>query len=125
MIRKVTHMFPHICVISNKSMCFPQSLTSSWRRGPRQQTLCRLPLEITRLTLRAHPVAPTKRLNRQRTASLPCRLFSQDLCFAPPQTISPVSFHPQRSNCAQLCCVLLSMDVLLCQYWARSPAFHF
>lgn len=67
--QKVNDTLNHVC---------QQSLISSWRREPRQQTLCRLPLELTHFSLPKPLVTPKKRL-RRRTPSLACRLFSEDL----------------------------------------------
>lgn len=60
-----------------------KSLISSWRSGRRHQTPLDLHRELTLLIQPEPLVAPARRLNGQKTPSLPCRLFSEHLDVSP------------------------------------------
>lgn len=65
--------------VSDAWICSFQNLTNSLRSERRLWTLYRLLLELTLLTPPGPLEAPTRRLNAQKTPSLPCRLFLENL----------------------------------------------
>lgn len=110
-------------------MCIWQSLISSLRKGQRSPTPSRRPRSLTRLTRLEPRPAPTRRPSGRRTPSLPCRLLSGGL-WSPllgVTDVGPMVALQLISNSslfflafvspptAHDCCVLLSVDVIICQ----------